>query len=155
MVIHSRALDEPVSDKPGVTVLCPVLASCTAGLVLTGKNGMIPINSFFTSNFTVLSPFEGAAGEYIRCGSTGGQPGWYNEADDLVPMSTTLNIHFNSAPDTCELWFDTMTTSTINREFQCSPQSGSLTNLSSVVGLFFLHQNRLGEYFSHNVHLLV
>ena len=112
---------------------------------------MIPLNSFFTSNSTVLSPFEGAAGEYIRCGSTGGQPGWYNEADVLVPMPSTLNIHFTSAPDTGELWFDTMTRSTINREFRCSPQNVSLTSLSSSVGLFFLHQNKLilvGEYFS-------
>ena len=135
-------------------ILCPVFASCTAGLVLTGRNGMIPHNSFFTSNSTVLSPFEGAAGEYIRCGSTGGQPGWYNEYNYLVPMST-LNIHFNSAPDTGELWFDTMTRSTINRDLRCSPRSGSLTSLSSFIGFFFLHLNKLGEYFSHSFHLLV
>ena len=113
---------------------------------------MIPPNSFFTSNFTVLSPFEGAAGEYIRCGSTGGSPGWYNEADKLVPMSSTRNVHFNSAPDIGELWFDTKNHASTNREFRCSPQNGSLTSLSSFVGLFFVHQNELGEHFSHNFH---
>ena len=123
-----------------------MIASCTAGLVLTGKNGMIPLNSFLTSNSSILSPFEGATGEYIRCGSTGGHPGWYNEADVLVPMSTTLSIHYNTANDAGELLFDTMTTSSINREFRCTPQSGSLTSLSSFIGLFFLHQNKLGEY---------
>ena len=126
-----------------------MIASCTAGLVLTGKHGMIPLNSFFTSNSAVLSPFEGAAGEYIRCGSTGGQPGWYNEVNNTVSMLSTFDNYYNSALDTGELWFDTMTRSTTNREFRCSPQSGSLTILSSFVGLFFVHQNKLGEYFSH------
>ena len=107
---------------------------------------MIPLNSFLSSNSAVLSPFKGAEGEYIRCGSTGGQPGWYNEADVLVPMSSTLNIYFHSAPNISELWFDTMTRSTINREFNCSTQNGSLSSLSSFIGLFFLHQNKLSEY---------
>jgi protein tyrosine phosphatase len=119
--------------------------SVKAGLVLTGKTGMIPLDSSFTSNSSILSPFEGAAGEYIRCGSTGGQPGWYNEADVLVPMlnGSAKNIYFHSAPNIGELWFDTMTRSTINREFRCSPQNGSLTSMSSFIGLFFLNQTKL------------
>ena len=124
-----------------------MITSCTVGLVLTGKNGMIPLNSFLTSNSSVQPPFEGASGEYIRCGSTGGQPGWYNEVNVLVPMSTGNN-HFNSAPDTGELWFNTMNRGAINREFRCSPQNGSLINLSSFIGYFFVHQNELSEYFS-------
>ena len=112
---------------------------------------MIPLNSFFTSNAAVLSPFEGTTGEYIRCGSTGGQPGWYKEADELLAMLIG-NIHFNSAPDTGELWFHTLNRGNINREFRCSPRSGSLTSWSSFIGLFFVHQNKLSEYFPRNFH---
>ena len=123
-----------------------MIAPCIAGLVLTGKNGVIPFNSFFTSNSSVLSPFQGATGEYIRCGSTGGHPLWYGEANQLISMNSSNGIHFNSAPDTGEFWFRPMNGGKINREFRCSPQSGSVTNLSSFIGLFFLHQNKLGEY---------
>ena len=106
---------------------------------------MIPLNSFFTSNSDVQPPFEGASGEYIRCGSTGGHPAWYNEVNNAVPMSSMSNNYFNSASSIGELWFDTMNKET-NREFRCTPQSGSLTNLSSFIGMFFLHQRKLGEY---------
>ena len=112
---------------------CPVLHA--AGIVLTGRNGLIPVNSFFTENSSVLTPFEGTVGKYIRCGSIGGSPDWYRENGGLFGTSNISNNYYYKSSNSAEFWTSTLRLA-INKEVECRPVS-SLNLPSGWIGLFF------------------
>ena len=93
------------------------------------------MNSFFTDNSSVLTPFEGTVGNYIRCGSIGGSPDWYRENGKLFGISSVANSYYYKSSNSAEFWHSTFRIS-VNQEVECRPDS-SLNLPSGWIGLFF------------------
>ena len=93
------------------------------------------MNSFFTENSSVLTPIKGTVGNYIRCGSIGGNPDWYNDEGNVFGTSSVYNNHYYKSSNSSEFWHSTFRQSA-NQEVECRPNSSR--NLPSVwIGLFF------------------
>ena len=106
-----------------------------AGIILTGRNGLIPVNSFFTDNSSILTPFEGTVGNYIRCGSIGGSPDWYRENGiSTFYQNTSFNNHYIQTLDTADYWHATFRSSG-NQEVECRTNIEEDT-LSGFLGIF-------------------
>ena len=106
-----------------------------AAILLTGRNGLVPVNSFFADNSFVLTPFEGTIGNYIRCGSIGGSPDWYRENGESFGTSNTSNNYYYKSSNSAEFWHSTSQLA-VNQEVECRPNS-SLNLPSGWIGLFF------------------
>ena len=106
-----------------------------AGIILTGRNGLIPVNSFLTDNSSILTPFEGTVGNYIRCGSIGGSPDWYRENGiNAFYQNTSFNNHYIQSLDTADFWHATFRVSR-NQEVECRTIREQDT-LSGFLGIF-------------------
>ena len=93
------------------------------------------MNSFFTDNSSVLTPYNETKGNYIRCGSIGGNPDWYRESGGLFGTSSVANNYYYQSTNSAELWHSTFRLS-VNQEVECRPDSSP--NLpSGWIGLFF------------------
>ena len=94
------------------------------------------MNSFLTDTSSVLTPFEGTVGNYIRCGSIGGSPDWFRENGGLFGTSSVNNnnYYYNSS-NSAEFWHNTLRLA-VNQEVECRPDS-SLNIPSSWIGLLF------------------
>ena len=93
------------------------------------------MNSFFTDNSSILTPFEGAKGNYIRCGSIGGSPDWHRDSGELFGTSSVDNNYYYQSSNSAEVWHNTLRLAR-NQEVECRPNS-SLNLTSGWIGLFF------------------
>ena len=94
------------------------------------------MNSFFMDSSSVLTPFEGTVGNYIRCGSIGGSPDWYNANGKLFEISNiSYNNYYSKSLNSAEFWTSTLRPA-VNQEVECRPDS-SLNLPSGWIGLYF------------------
>ena len=93
------------------------------------------MNSFFTDNSSILTPFEGTVGNYIRCGSIEGSPDWYRANGGLFGTSSVTNNYYYKSFNSAEFWHNTLRLA-VNQEVECRPDS-SLNLPSGWIGLFF------------------
>ena len=102
------------------------------------------MNSFFTENSSVLTPFNETVGNYIRCGSIGGSPDWYRDSGGVFGKSsvtkqeettTYYNNYYYESSNSAEFWHNTLRLAR-NQEVECRPDS-SLNFPSGWIGLFF------------------
>ena len=92
------------------------------------------MNSFFTDNSSVLTPYNETKGNYIRCGSIGGNPDWYRENGRPFGTSNISNTFYYKSSNSAEFWTSTLRLA-VNREVECHPDSSQ--NLpSGWIGLF-------------------
>ena len=94
------------------------------------------MNSFFTDNSSILTPFNGTVGNYIRCGSIGGSPDWYRASGGMFGTSPFAgNNYYYQSSNSAEIWHNTIRLAA-NQEVECRPDS-SLNLPSGWIGLLF------------------
>ena len=93
------------------------------------------MNSFLTDNSSILTPFEGTNGSYIRCGSIGGSPDWHRDSGGMFGISSVDNNYYYNSSNSAEFWHSTFRLAA-NQEVECRPDS-SLNLPSGWIGLFF------------------